>query len=169
MAKFSLELPQKVLITHRITPETNRDKSQMDVWQFMEYMHRAPPEIYRYVSQPKARRNMMINHINSYEKYRHILQWIFRNLWRYCTAKSPNKIEDFHLEILTIFRCNSQWHVGQNLDKSFVRHHKYRQNRLSDIRYQEKQRWDSRLKIKHQGYSYGNPEHFRSIPTWGTR
>jgi len=34
----------------------------------MEYIHRETPEKYRYVSQPKTRRNMMINHIESYEK-----------------------------------------------------------------------------------------------------
>jgi hypothetical protein len=34
----------------------------------MEHIHRETPENYRYVSQPKTRRDMMINHIDSYEK-----------------------------------------------------------------------------------------------------
>jgi len=74
----------------------------------MEYIHRETPEKYRYISQPKAQRNMMIDHTDSYEKISTYFTANHPKLTEILNSKKFEKIEDIHQESQIVYRHNLQ-------------------------------------------------------------
>jgi hypothetical protein len=74
----------------------------------MEYIQREIPEKYRYVSQSKVRRDMMISHTHSCEEISAYFTVNHPKIMDIVNREKFEKIEDFSQEIPIIYRSNQQ-------------------------------------------------------------